>query len=120
MTKCSLKTRQCTLQLNKLQIINYCEFVERYLFDLDDFKMSMQSILKECLSIKSFNEDQYWNKSVMYLKNEMPIRFNNMRAHIAQSRFWKVSTDYSNVINKLRSSMCKLHFIFISIYLVWL
>ena len=107
-TKCNLKTKRCTLQLNNLQIINYCRFVERYLFDSDEFKKNMQPIIQRCLTIKSFDDDQFMssNKSVMYLKNEMPIRFNNLKTHIAQSQYWKLSTDYTNIINELQSSLC--------------
>lgn len=101
-TKCDLKTHKCTSILNRLQIIDYCEFIAIYLFDNKDFKLLLSPVVKRCLKLKTFNEFQ---NGVMYLKNDLPIMYDNFKVFFVQSSYWNMSFEYTNVINDLKTNI---------------
>ena len=102
-TKCDIKTKKCTSKLNKLQIIDFCEFLKRYLYDVNDLKKSLQSIIQRCLKLKLFD----FNKEILFKKLEMPVSFENLQLYSIQSNYWNISIEYTNIINDLKTILWK-------------
>jgi len=102
-TKCNLKTKKCSSKLNKLQLIDFCEFLKRYLYDVNHLKMSLEPIIIRCLKLKLFDFD----KKILLKKLEMPVSYKNLKLFSIQSNYWNISFEYTNVVNDLKSVLWK-------------
>ena len=86
-----------------MQIIDFCEFLKRYLYDVNDLKKSLQSIIQRCLKLKLFD----FNKEILFKKLEMPVSFENLQLYSIQSNYWNISIEYTNIINDLKTILWK-------------
>jgi hypothetical protein len=102
-TKCNLNAKKCSSKLNKLQIIDFCEFLKRYLYDVNHLKMSLEPIILRCLKLKLFDFD----KKILFKKLEMPVSYKNLKLFSIQSNYWNISFEYTNVVNDLKSVLWK-------------
>lgn len=100
-TTCNKQTRKCTSQLQKPQLVDYCRFTREYLLDNKNITHILEPLLDKCELLKSIA----YNKSNLYVKNDLPLSWEKHQDLISNTEYWKKSREFMILANEIKANL---------------